>query len=236
MIGTLYEIVIDTADAKGLSAFYARLAGLSVVRVDDEWASTRTPEGWGIGFQQVDEHRPPAWPDPGQPQQMHLDFVVADVAPAVEAALKLGATRLPGGGETFAVLADPSGHPFCLCRRDGVEGLGLADLAIDCPDGGALARFYAGLFGMEVTYEGAEGAMLARDGQPSLVFQNVAAYTPPRWPDPAHPQQFHLDVEVPDLQEAERQVLALGATRLPGGEDGFRVYADPVGHPFCLVR
>ncbi|MEH1016548.1 VOC family protein [Micromonospora sp. CPCC 206060] len=34
---------------------------------------------------------------------------------------------------------------------------------------------------------------------------------------------------------AEQRVLALGARRLPGAGDDFRVYADPVGHPFCLV-
>ena len=34
---------------------------------------------------------------------------------------------------------------------------------------------------------------------------------------------------------AEPKVLDLGARRLPGGGGDFRVYADPVGHPFCLV-
>jgi Glyoxalase-like domain len=36
---------------------------------------------------------------------------------------------------------------------------------------------------------------------------------------------------------AERKVLALGATRVPDADedDAFRVYRDPVGHPFCLV-
>lgn len=235
MIGKLNEIVIDTADVKGLSAFYGELAGFSTVSVDDDWVTTETPEGWKVAFQRVEDHLAPRWPDPAHPQQMHLDFVVADLPAAVEAALKLGATRLPGGGETFTVLADPSGHPFCLCARDGVDGVRLADVAIDCPDGAALARFYAALLGLEVTYEGAEGAMLARDGQPSVIFQNVATYTSPRWPDPGYPQQFHLDVEVSDVDQAEQQVLALGATRLPGGGENFRVYADPVGHPFCLV-
>ncbi|WP_327638171.1 hypothetical protein OHB24_07295 [Kribbella sp. NBC_00482] len=56
---------------------------------------------------------------------------------------------------------------------------------------------------------------------------------PPRWRDPAHPTQIHLDVLVADLDAAERSVLEHGATQL---EDfpGWRVYADPVGHPFCL--
>jgi hypothetical protein len=35
---------------------------------------------------------------------------------------------------------------------------------------------------------------------------------------------------------AEQAVLALGGRRLPAErESGFRVFADPVGHPFCLV-
>jgi catechol-2,3-dioxygenase len=236
VIGNLSAIVIDTPDVRGLSSFYGKLAGLSMVSTEDDWVTTRTQEGWDVAFQLAPGLLAPRWPDPAFPQQMHLDLLVADLPGAVEAARKLGATRLPGGGETFTVLADPSGHPFCLCQRDGVEGVGLADVSVDCPDGAALARFYGELLGMTMTYEGAEGAMLATDGQPSVMFQNVETYNAPRWPDPAYPQQFHFDVEVADLDEGERQVLALGATRLPGGGTGFRVFADPVGHPFCLVR
>jgi hypothetical protein len=56
---------------------------------------------------------------------------------------------------------------------------------------------------------------------------------PPRWHDPACPPQMHLDLLVTDLDAAEHAVLEHGATKL---EDfpGWRVYADPVGHPFCL--
>jgi hypothetical protein len=56
---------------------------------------------------------------------------------------------------------------------------------------------------------------------------------PPRWRDPANPTQIHLDIAVADLQAAEDAALERGATKL---EDfpGWRVYADPVGHPFCL--
>ena len=38
---------------------------------------------------------------------------------------------------------------------------------------------------------------------------------------------------VDDLAVADREVLALGARRLSDGQD---VYADPAGHPFCLIR
>jgi predicted enzyme related to lactoylglutathione lyase len=235
VIGNIYEIVIDTPDVQGLSAFYRDLAGFEIVSAHDDWVTTTTREGWRVAFQLAPGLVAPRWPDPAYPQQMHLDLVVADLPGAVETAVKLGATRLPGGGGTFSVLADPSGHPFCLGQRDGVEGTGLGDLMIDSPDGASLGRFYAELLGMKTTYEGPEGAMISADGRPAVCFQNVEVYTAPRWPDPAYPQQIHLDIEVTDADEAERQVLALGATRLPGGGETHRVFADPVGHPFCLV-
>jgi hypothetical protein len=46
---------------------------------------------------------------------------------------------------------------------------------------------------------------------------------------------MHLDVRVSDLDESEKAALALGARKLPGGGERFRVFADPAGHPFCLV-
>ena len=74
-------------------------------------------------------------------------------------------------------------------------------------------------------------------GGKQVMFQNVAHYTAPRWPDPAHPQQVHLDVQVDyrEIAALEEKVLALGATRLPGEGENWRVYADPAGHPFCLT-
>ncbi|RWZ72645.1 VOC family protein, partial [Streptomyces albidoflavus] len=63
-------------------------------------------------------------------------------------------------------------------------------------------------------------------------------YQPPRWPATSRPQQFHLDFGVPDLEQAQGQALASGATVLDdgSGERGWSVLADPAGHPFCLVR
>ena len=56
------------------------------------------------------------------------------------------------------------------------------------------------------------------------------------WPSAERPQQLHLDFDVPDLDVGEAAVVALGAVKhefQPG--ETFRVYLDPVGHPFCLV-
>jgi catechol 2,3-dioxygenase-like lactoylglutathione lyase family enzyme len=132
-------------------------------------------------------------------------------------------------------MADPAGHPFDLCQQDGVGPvMSLFAVTIDAPDAAALAHFYAAVTGMEVSYEGPEGALLVGDGQ-SVMFQQISDYTAPRWPDPAHPQQAHLDLLVADLDVGEARVLELGATRLPGEGESFRVFADPAGHPFCLI-
>ncbi|NLT56223.1 MAG: VOC family protein [Actinomycetales bacterium] len=235
MIGELAAIALDTEDAEGLAAFYVEILELQPVWTSDDWILMATPEGWAVAFQRVDHHLRPRWPDPVFPQQMHLELLVADLTAVTTRAVQAGATRLPGGDRNHVVLADPAGHPFCLWQSDEVERVRLAGVCVDCPDGSALARFYGPLFGMEITDEGPDGALLSTPGKPAVGFQNVAGYLAPRWPDPAHPQQVHLAAKVTDLDAAEPRVLALGATRLPGGGDTFRVFADPVGHPFCLV-
>jgi glyoxalase superfamily protein len=49
--------------------------------------------------------------------QIHLDFHVTDLDSAEQAALKLGATKFAEqpSPSNFRVMADPVGHPFCLC-------------------------------------------------------------------------------------------------------------------------
>ena len=104
---------------------------------------------------------------------------------------------------------------------------------IDCPDPDVLATFYSELLGLPVTYRSDDFVVVARDATSSgFAFQLAPDHRPPQWPDPAHPQQVHLDVMVDDVAAAELKVEALGATRLPAGE---HVFADPAGHPFCLI-
>jgi catechol 2,3-dioxygenase-like lactoylglutathione lyase family enzyme len=107
---------------------------------------------------------------------------------------------------------------------------------IDCPDPRALAGFYAELLGMHVVRDDDDWVTIRTDSDaPGIAFQRAPDLVPPRWPDPGRPQQFHLDVHVDEVEAAERRVFALGAARLDGGGKDFRVYADPAGHPFCLV-
>ena len=76
---------------------------------------------------------------------------------------------------------------------------------------------------------------LALGDRPGVAFARIPDYRPPTWPDGERPQYRHFDVRVDDLELAGASVLELGATPLTDGGETFRVYADPAGHPFCLV-
>ena len=106
---------------------------------------------------------------------------------------------------------------------------------IDCPEPGVLARFYGEMLGWEVKTDGDWAEIRPADGSACISFQQVEGYRAPEWPGQEHPQQVHLDVMVRDLDDAEPQAIALGATKhehQPGKT--FRVFLDPAGHPFCL--
>jgi Glyoxalase-like domain len=114
------------------------------------------------------------------------------------------------------------------------DSIKLGSVALDCPDAGQLAAFYAKITGGAVTYAGEDWATVKGPGG-RIDFQTAPGYQPPAWPDPSSSMQMHLDFDVDDADAAEARVLAAGATKFtfqPG--DHFRVYADPAGHPFCL--
>ena len=113
-------------------------------------------------------------------------------------------------------------------------------VALDCPDPHALARFYAAITGWELEEDDepeSEWVQLVSDTGATLAFQRVEDYRPPVWPGSDHPQQAHIDFDVIDLDAGEAQLVEIGARRAevqPG--TSFRVFLDPAGHPFCLVR
>lgn len=112
-------------------------------------------------------------------------------------------------------------------------------LIIDCPDPRALARFYAELIGAEIVgfdEDWAELMLAGGNGRPLIAFQKVLDYNPPQWPTQAVPQQMHLDVKVDDFEVSEAAVLAIGASRTGTETPTYRVYRDPAGHPFCLIK
>ncbi len=218
---------------EALAAFYSDLTGGEVVRREEDWITLRLTSGQEIAFQLAPDHVAPEWPGQDKPQQVHLDLLIDGHEAAAARAVELGATRL-ADGPSWITLADPAGHPFDLCQRDGVEAMELFAVTIDAPDAAGLARFYAGLLGLDLSYAGPEGALVSAEPM-SVMVQQISDYNPPRWPDPSRPQQAHVDILVDDLDAGEERALALGATRLEGGASTFRVFVDPAGHPFCLT-
>ena len=109
---------------------------------------------------------------------------------------------------------------------------------IDCHDPAALASDYSELLGQPVTYSSDDFVVVAASDRTSgLAFQLAPGNRAPTWPDETVPQQFHIDVMVDDVDVATERVLEIGARRLEPSQQGqhAHVFADPAGHPFCLI-
>ena len=133
-VPALRQVVLDTTDARGLAEFYRMLLGYAYRPGDEppeagqpdekgqDWLVLRDPSGSPrLAFQQVPAFPRPTWPEPGVPQQFHLDLTVPTVAELDaqhERALGLGARLLQDRSddeeEPLRVYADPAGHPFCI--------------------------------------------------------------------------------------------------------------------------
>ena len=112
----------------------------------------------------------------------------------------------------------------------------LKTVVLDAADLTGLADFYAALAGWTRTdVEDDWITMVTPDGW-RVAVQLAPDHVPPRWPDPAHPQQFHLDLRVADIDAEARRAEGLGATRLGGGGGSWHTLMDPAGHPFDLCR
>jgi catechol 2,3-dioxygenase-like lactoylglutathione lyase family enzyme len=111
-------------------------------------------------------------------------------------------------------------------------------VALDTPHPAGLARFYTALLGWEVERVDEDWVTIGAGSGPRLAFQLAPDHRPPTWPDETVPQQLHLDLAVDDLAAAAAYAESLGAERLTGLEapEGFVVFRDPSGHPFCLCR
>ncbi len=143
------------------------------------------------------------------------------------------ASTRPGRGLRAEIGLILSVGPVSVRIMTAIATLGA--VVLDCREPLRTAEFYSALLDVPITRTEDDWVQLAPIGGVDLAFQLAPDHVPPIWPGHEHPQQFHLDVDVPDLDVAEEQVLAIGAIRhavQPGTT--FRVFLDPAGHPFCL--
>ena len=110
-------------------------------------------------------------------------------------------------------------------------------VVFDAADLAAESTFWAGMLGGRVLADDTWHTVFDADDRWRIGVQLAPGHVPPQWPD-GNPQQVHLDLHVTDPDAAHEQAMALGAQLLqdgdPAAEEGFRVYADPAGHPFCI--
>ncbi|MGV9710475.1 VOC family protein [Gordonia sp. NPDC003424] len=118
-VAELAMVSLDCADAAVAAEFWSSVLGWEIVASGEGYAMLKGSEGAAIGFGSVPDYQPPAWPNANGSKQFHFDLAVDDLAAAQERCVDLGAV-VPEDqpGETWRVLLDPSGHPFCLTKKE----------------------------------------------------------------------------------------------------------------------
>ena len=124
-IADLIMVNLDSSDPRAHAEFYHRVLGWEITASADEYAMISDGHA-SIGFGLVEGYQPPTWPDSTTAgKRYHLDLYVDDLDKAEERCLALGAARPEfQPGERWRVVADPAGHPFCLCRNKGAAWTG----------------------------------------------------------------------------------------------------------------
>lgn len=120
----LHGFTLDCKDPNELAKFYAKLLNWEIVYSDEDFVVINAEKEKrsvypGLIFQRNLDYIAPVWPEePNAQQQMaHIDFEVNDLDSAVKYAIECGA-RLANDqfSNSWKVMFDPAGHPFCLCK------------------------------------------------------------------------------------------------------------------------
>ena len=131
---TILQTVLDCADPRATAEFYRQMFGLHYRPGDEvppdgqpdengkDWLVLLRPDGArSLAFGKADDLAETTWPEPGVPQQMHLDTSVESVEElerqhqrAVALGARLRFDRTDDPDEPLRVYADPAGHLFCI--------------------------------------------------------------------------------------------------------------------------
>jgi catechol 2,3-dioxygenase-like lactoylglutathione lyase family enzyme len=129
--------------------------------------------------------------------------------------------------------SDTNAEPDSATSRPSI---GVDSVVLDTDDPPRLAEFYTALLGWRIEETEEDWITIGGGSGTKLAFQLAMNHKLPTWPDNAVPQQFHLDLQVDDLDEAAAYAESIGASRAATGDHApnFIVFLDPSGHPFCL--
>ena len=117
MTTKLLMFTIDCGEVTPLADFWKAALGYEQVAGDGEDYAMLSDGSGGpaLGIGKVDGYQPPGWPNQHGSKQFHLDLAADDIDAETARLLGLGATLAdPQPGETWRVLLDPAGHPFCV--------------------------------------------------------------------------------------------------------------------------
>ena len=112
-------------------------------------------------------------------------------------------------------------------------------IVFDSSDLEKVSAFWASVFNGFVIADDEWHTVIDNKGEWRLGIQLNPTHVKPEWPNGIQQQQIHLDFHVLNPHEAHKELTKLGATILQAAEsldssEGFQVYADPAGHPFCI--
>jgi len=106
-------------------------------------------------------------------------------------------------------------------------------IVIDVNDLDTCAKFWSQVLGADILYQNEKYLRLGHKGErPTLLLQKV----PERHKEK---NRVHIDLDVPNLDEAVIRVQDLGGHKLRQLSEygiGWAVMADPDGNEFCLVK
>ena len=212
------DLCVDAADPARLGAFWA-------AALDRTWTAQDGGDGYLTGATPQHTIWLNAVPEAKSAKhRVHLDIYTRDVAD-LEA---LGAVVVEPrhGNRTWTVLADPEGGEFCAFVRQELPAERLHALVVDSAEPGAQARWWAGVYGVDVTDNGGWYSLAGVPGSPILTMDFVPV------PEPKTVKnRIHWDVSVDNVAP----LVGAGAkiVREPDEDIEWHILTDPEGNEFC---
>ena len=129
---------------------------------------------------------------------------------------------------------------LCMEMRGNDMSLSFRTVVVfDAKDLDSESQFWAKLLGGVVLKEDTWHSLIDESGQWTMGFQLNPSHVRPEWPDGNQQQQIHLDLHTDHPRKMHDEIVSNGGALLQSTKsfdekEGFQVYSDPAGHPFCV--